>query len=451
MKDFSNKKEVSFRKALSHFDGTALVVGSMIGSGIFFVTFNIAKQVPNPWLLLLVWALAGAVTIAGALSFAELSSTFPHAGGTYVYLKEAYGKVVAFLYGWTLFTVIQTGTIAAVAVAFAIALAKLIHCSTLLIKLMPAFVIWILTLINLTGIKEGAYVQNFFTTIKALALAGIVILSVAFTRGNWQNFCSNTPIHFSFDLLSHFGVALVAAFWAYDAWFNITFVAEEAKEPEKILPFSLFWGTLITTLLYVLVNVIYVYLLGVKGILASQVVGVEAGAKLFGNLSGIVINIIILFSTFGCINGILLAGARVYYAMARDGLFFSSLLVLHPRWCTPVPSLLLQGVWATVLAVSGTFENLFTYVIFGSWIFYLLSIGAVIVLRYKKPDINRPYKVPFYPFLPFLYLLFGTVFTLNTLIGKPYESFIGLGIIALGLPGYWFWKKELGGVSKKVL
>jgi len=467
-----------FTRALGLLDATAVVVGSMIGSGIFIVSAETARHVGSPFWLLICWLLAGVLTVAAALCYSELAAMFPHAGGQYVFLREAYGRLAGFLYGWTLFMVIQSGTIAAVGVAFAKflgvfvpsvsngnVLAQVGGWKFSTVQLIAIIVIVFLTALNCRGIHTARFIQTTFTVTKVAALAGLIALGVlAFDKFNglapnlahfWraQDLADHTLS--GFPLLAVLGLAMVGALFSCDAWNNITFAGEEVKDAERTLPRSLALGTALVALLYVLTNVVYLLLLPLHGVkdgatllergiqfAAEDRVGTAAAQIIFGDAGAGIMAAAIMISTFGCLNGLILAGPRAYYAMARDGLFFKSAGILHPAVNVPVAGLVLQGVWAALLATSGTYSNLLEYVVFAALFFYVLTVGAVFVLRKKQPNLNRPYKVPAYPALPALYIVLALAIMLGQICLAPKYTGAGLLIILSGLPAYLFWRAK---------
>lgn len=492
----SEKNE--FTPTLSLLDSTTIVIGSMIGSGIFIVSSDMARTLGSPGWLLVAWILTGIVTMLAALSYGELAAMMPHAGGQYVYLKEAYNPMMGFLYGWTLFAVIQTGTIAAVAIAFAKFAGVIFPWCTpdmWILKigtfgpyvmpfgkmgpynvglnnqnLVAIISIVILTLINLRGLKGAKTVQNIFTFAKTLALAGLILLGIFLGRNaeaisaNFTNFWSTqwstSPLSTQgiglngLALLSAIGVALVGSLFSSDAWNNITFTAGEVKNPKKNIPLSLAYGTLIVTLIYVAANFTYLLVLPLHGTpdgvttlergiqFASQDrVGVAGASMVFGDSAAIIMALLIMVSTFGCNNGLILAGARVYYAMAKDKLFFSKVASLNNHK-VPHRGLYLQTLWASILCLSGTYNDMLDYVIFAVMIFYILTIGAVFILRKKRPDAERPYKAFGYPILPAAYILFAIAFSINLLFTKPQFTWPGLAIVLTGIPVYFLWAKK---------
>ena len=472
-----------FKHGLGLLDSTMIVIGSMIGSGIFIVSADIARTVGSPGMLLVVWLITGLITVTGALSYGELAGMMPHAGGQYVYLREAYNPLVGFLYGWTSFLVIQTGTIAAVAVAFARFTAVLIpglgEQNILLevfgLRISAAQVLAIacialLTFVNSRGLREGKIVQNVFTIAKTVALIGLILLGIIVGRNahaidaNLANFWSATWTHIAdgkivsveslsgFMLLAAIGASMVGSLFSSDAWNNITFTAGEVVNPKRNIPLSLAIGTGVVTLLYLLANVAYILVLPVFGspdatdllgrgvqFASSDRVATAAVTMIFGEPAAVIMAVLIMVSTFGCNNGLILAGARVYYAMAKDGLFFKKVGTLSER-SVPATALVVQGVWASLLCLSGTYGDLLDYVIFAVLIFYVLTVIGIFILRRKRPDIERPYKAFGYPILPGLYVLCASAIAIDLLIFKTTYSGSGLAIVLLGIPVFYVWK-----------
>jgi APA family basic amino acid/polyamine antiporter len=456
----SSTHETKLVKGLGLLDATTIVMGSMIGSGIFIVAADISRQVNSPGLMMLTWVITAVLTLLAALSFGELAAAMPRAGGQYVYLREAYGPMSGFLYGWTLFTVIQTGTIAAVAVAFARFTGVLFPAisSTQPVftlgplavrgeQLLAIAVILFLTWWNMRGLRQGAMLQNVFTIAKVGALLGFILLGLFFAReteataANFQNFW---PTDLSWTAaIPLVGVALVGSLFSSDAWADVTFTGEEVRNPERNLPLSLGLGVLTVSLLYIAVNWIYLSVLPFDAIQNAPAdrVGTAAAEQLLGPIAQQVMAIAIMIATFGCMNGLILAGARVYYAMSRHGLFFEKVGRLHPQTHTPNASLVLQGVWTALLCLSGTYSDLLDYVVFAVLIFYAITTGAVFVLRVKRPDMPRPYKVWGYPILPGAYIVCAVAISLLLLVYKPAYTWPGLGIVLLGVPVYIFWNR----------
>ena len=444
-------------------DATAIIVGSMIGSGIFIVSADMARTLQSSGLLLLAWVIAALMTMMAALSYGELASSMPRAGGQYVFLREAFGPLFGFLYGWTLFLVIQTGTIAAVAVAFAKFLgifSPWVSSSTVIVPLPWGYcissqhatailVIALLTWVNCLGLREGATVQNIFTAAKVGGL--LILVSAGLVRPSnpaavQANFHSMFPDSITLATAAALGGSLVGSLFASDAWNNVTFTGSEIVHAKRNLPLSLFIGTALVSLIYISTNLIYLRVLPLSVIASAPEdrVGTLAAQTLMGPSGMIFVNLAILVSTFGCANGLILAGARVYYAMARDGLFFRRAAQVSPRAHTPVFSLSIQALWASLLVLSGTYSDLLDYVIFAALLFYVLTVAGIFVLRKKRPDMNRPYKAFGYPVVPGLYILTASLVMLDLLLVKPRFTWPGLMIVLSGIPVYWVWSSRRG-------
>ncbi|GAB4127045.1 MAG: amino acid permease [Raineya sp.] len=446
---------MSFRKEIRLFDAVMLVSGTMIGSGIFIVSSDIAQKMQSSSGLLWVWLLTGIITIAGALSYGELAALMPQAGGQYVFLRKTYNPLLAFLYGWTVLAVIQTGTIAAVAVAFANFSGELlpfISKKNVIFEiggfkiasnqLLAIGVIWLLTFINAKGVKYGTLIQNLFGSTKIIALLVLLLIIFIFGRNaeaieanfgkywaipdamNWQNF------------LPLMAVAMIGSLFSSDAWNNISFAGDEIVNPQKTIPLSLAIGTGLVTLIYLLTNFAYLLALPLPQIQANDLVATTAAYNVLGKAGLLLVSILIMVSTFGSDNGCILSGARVYYAMAKDGLFFSALAKLNKN-DVPQNALLVQAIWASILCLSGAYNDLLSYVMFAVMLFYFLTILAIFILRKKMPDAPRPYKAFGYPFVPAIYLLLITTISILWLVKEPYTRY-GFLIVLTGLPVYWF-------------
>jgi len=442
-------------------DATTIVMGSMIGSGIFLVSADIARQVASPGLLILTWVVTAVLTLIAALSYGELAAMMPQAGGQYVYLREAFGPLSGFLYGWTLFLVIQTGTIAAVAVAFAKYAGVLwpaISGDRYVVRLgafgistqqtLAIAVLVLLSWVNIRGVRTGAAVQNVFTVAKTGALAALVVLGI-FAEGapgaaqaNFGDFWRGAS--WGFGAVRLVGVAMVGALFSSDAWNNVTFVAGEVRHPRRDVPLALGVGVGLVSLLYIATNLVYLKLLPLEAIQTAPEdrVATAAAAYLFGPAAVPLMAAAIMVSTFGCINGMALAGARVYYAMALDGLFFSPVARLHPTYRTPAVSLVVQCIWASLLTLSGTYSDLLDYVIFAVLLFYIMTIAGLFVLRRRRPSAERPYRALGYPVLPALYILAAGLIEVLLLIYKPMYTWPGLILVLLGVPVYRLWKRD---------
>lgn len=456
-----------FKPSLSLLDATMVVAGSMIGSGIFIVSADITRNVGSAGWLLVVWLVTGFMTLTAALSYGELSAMFPKAGGQYVYLKEAFNKLAGFLYGWSFFTVIQTATIAAVGVAFSKFTGYFIPALDIndenilfqlgVFKLYPAqivsiLVIALLTYINTRGINGGKAIQTVFTITKLLSLFGLIVFGLMMAakadvwNANWSNAWEMNKLSeggmiagvAGSAVLGAIAASMVGSIFSSDAWNNVTFIAGEIKNPKRNIGLSLFLGTLIVTLIYVAANVMYISVLPMNEIAFAKQdrVAVAAANEIFGNIGTYVIAAMIMISTFGCINGLVLSGARVYYTMAQDGLFFKQAGTLNknavPQW-----ALWAQCVWASLLCLSGQYGDLLDMISFVVVLFYVLTIIGIFVLRAKRPDIERPYKAFAYPVLPIIYIILGLTFCFFLITMKPLYAGIGFGIVLLGIPVYY--------------
>lgn len=463
-----NKNKISSQigliRQLGLFDSSMVMVGIVIGSGIFLTTGIMAKSIPSGGLILLAWLVGGLLTLAGALTYAELGAAMPEAGGQYVYLREAYGPMAGFLFGWILFLVYMTGGIAALALAFAeyigyffpylgtnhiivtldIPLLKgSLHYSLSAGQMIGVSVIILLSIVNFIGVGLGKSIQNVFTVIKIGTIAAIIILGFAIGKGTPPELAMD-PAGMSFgSIIIGFGVALVAVAWAFDGWNNLNFVAGEIKNPRRNLPLALILGTLGITFLYVLVNYIYLYALPMQETIGVVRIAEKATGALFGSSTGTLISALVIVSVFGSLNGSILVGPRVYFAMAKDGLFFQKVAHVHPRFRTPGFSILIQAVWASLLTLLGTFEQILTFAMFIAIAFWIAATAAVFTLRKKRPDLPRPYKTWGYPVVPAIFIIASTGILLNTLIEKPVEALAGILLTALGIPAYFYWKQHL--------
>ena len=436
------QKPPSLERVLSLLDATMINVGGIIGSGIFMVPATVAFFTGSTSLFFLVWILGGIVSLFGALSVAELGAAMPQAGGQYVYLNEAYGPIWGYLYGWSAVAVINTASIAAVGVAFSEYLGFFFPISDASIKGIAVGTIVLLTIINIVDVKSGARFQNLFTLSKLGAIFGIILLGLVMEGGTNQNLSpifSDKPF---IGLIGPLGLAMVSVLWTFDGWIFITYVAGEVKNPGRNIPLSLIFCMLIVVSVYLLLNYVLLFILGFTGMNGSELVVSDAASVFLGNKGAAVVTLIILISLIGANNGFVLSSARINYAMARDKLFFNQAAQIHSRFKSPANALIIQCVWACLLTFTGTFNQLITYIIFTSWIFYGMSAGAVIILRKKKPDMDRPYKTPAYPWIPIIFIFFAIFLTINTIMEAPRDATIGAGIILAGLPLYYYWKKN---------
>ncbi len=442
-----------------------IVAGSMIGSGIFRKPATMAGQLMSPEILILVWIIAGIVTFIGALTNAEIAGMIDATGGQYAYFRKMYGDATAFFYGWSILAVIQTGSQAAIAYVFAEYLGyflKYPHLPQSIqnfsiyipvvgsihpfiefgTKAVAILCILFLTIINYLGVLLGGIVQTIITFIKIASIIILSILLFSFGHGSFSNVYTNfsIPQNITQNIFVLIGLALSGAFWAYDGWNNVTFVAGEIKQPQRNVPRALLFGTLIVMGVYVLINIAFLYVLPVNVMAKSPLVAASAANVIFGSNGASIISIAVIISTFGALNGSILSTARVQFAMSRDNLFFQSIGKIHPKFHTPHISLVVQGIWSCVLVMSGTFDTITDYVIFAAWLFYALGAFGVFVLRKKMPGTARPYKVWGYPYVPAVFVVFSALFLFNTIISDTSEAAMGLFLILLGLPFYFYWK-----------
>jgi basic amino acid/polyamine antiporter, APA family len=420
----------------------AIAVGGTIGSGIFIVPRDVALQVQSPVLMFIVWIVGGVLCFFGALALSELGAMYPHAGGIYVYIREAFGDLIAFLYGWALFLIMDSGSIAALAVAFSTKYLPYFFPLTLVqSKLVSVALIAVLAGVNYIGVRWGAILQNILTVIKITAIIIIAVVVFIVAQGDFVHYTAPASPPFSFNLVGKFGIALVACLWAYKGWESTTFSAGEMKNPERNLPLGLLIGTVLLIFLYLLANTAYLYVFPAEYIAHSNRIAADTMNTVAGPIGASFIALLILFSITGAANGDILTGPRVYFAMARDGLFFKKIAEVHPRFLTPHVSIIVISAWSALLSISGSFEQLFTYVVFGIWIFMGMAVAAVLMLRRKNPDAVRPYRTWGYPYSCILFILAAAFIAINNIIQAFWNSMAGLVIIALGLPAYWYWKR----------
>jgi APA family basic amino acid/polyamine antiporter len=460
---------VSLKRALSLTDAVLLVIGGVIGSGIFITSNAVAAALPSPFFFLGIWVAGGVVCYMAAVAFAELGAMYPEAGGQYVYLREAFGEVAAFLYGWLMFVAGSTAGISTLTVGFADYLGQVLPFGTKTVVLTTPGFTWKtgqfisspwhltrgdlvavgaivgLTAINVVGVKRAANFQNVSTWLKYGALAVFVALGFAIGRGSAAHF---HPLGIRqafaggmYPLLSAAGVAFIAVFWCYDGWVYVSWAAGEIRDPERNIPRALVIGLAGIVMIYVLLNVVYVYALPVSEIAQHETIGQAAAQTLFSASAAFWLSAVIAIACLGAACSNTLAGARVVYAMARDGAFFHRMGEVHPRYRTPAFALMAQGALACVFAVSGTYDQLFTYTVFGMVLSYVATVVAVFVLRRKQPDRPRPYRCAGYPWLPGLYVLLIGGWIVNTVVQRPFEAVSCLVLMAMGLPGFWWWKR----------
>ena len=426
------------KKALTLYGLTMVAIGSCIGSGIFLTPSSIAEQLPSPSLMLFVWFIGGVVALTGALTFAELGGMFTGSGGVYVYLKKAYGDLVAFLYGWSIFTVITSGAIAALALAFARYVDFLIPLGENGKIIVAIIAIILVTLINIRGVKIAEYFASSFTTMKLLGILFIILIGLA-SYFSWSTFTPDFSIQTTES--TPFAIALIGVLWSYGGWHHASYLAGEAINPQKTIPKAMMLGALVVTITYLLINLAYIFLIPVSEMANSEAIAADAIGNYFG-WGGIFIAILIALSTFGTAGIYTLSAPRIYFAMARDGVFFNFLTKVHPVWRTPVNAILLQSAWAIVLLLFwGTFENLITYVVFMDWLFMTFAAASIFVFRNRMPDAERPYKTIGYPIIPIIFIVISIWFLVYTLVGKPEQAYAGLGLMTIGIIFYFFFKK----------
>jgi len=445
-------------RRLSLLDSILLLAGGIIGSGIFLTAQDVAGSTRTPSLFLGVWVLGMGITLLACFAFAEMGAMFPDAGGQYVYMREAYGEFVAFLYGWMIFTVSVGGTIAALGVGFAVYLGSVFpalaadrpllligHFTLTCGHLVAISAIAVQTLINIFGVHKGAVLQNIATWLKFAAIAAFVVLGALIGKGSWGHLSSALAIPAGANspgVLAGIGVALIAVFWAFDGWVYITWVSGEVKNPQRNIPRTLVFGLLLVGAIYLVINAVYLYALPMTEIVKSTAVAQSAGQALFSARAANWLGLVIALSCFGAMASCIMSGARVYYAMAEDGVFFKRLAKVNPRWHTPVASLVLQGIWSSALALSGKYDQLFTYVMFMMVLSYVLTVVALFVLRRKLPNAERPYRCTGYPWLPALYVALGGIWAINALWARPMEALAGIIIVLVGVPFYLYWRRE---------
>jgi APA family basic amino acid/polyamine antiporter len=446
-------------RRLGGFDATMVIVGDIVGIGIFTTTGLVADACPHPLWILAAWLGGGLLTLCGALTIAELGSALPRAGGEYVYLKETYGPLVGFLNGWTYLTVTSSGSIAAMAVALAgyvggwfpaLSATTELWCGPSVIgpvritmgQVIGVGVVLAFSAVNYVGLQAGRVLQDALTVAKLAAILAIAAAGLLFGRGSWSHFSGAAAGASAAGLLPALGVAASGVLFSYSGWFACTYVAGEIRQPERNIPRSLFAGTLIVTALYLAVNVAYLYALPVGALRGVVNVGEAAATSLFGRGAAAVLSATMAVTILSSINSVVLTSPRIYYAMARDGLFFRSIGAVHPRFETPTRAILLQAVWASLLVLTGSFGQLLAYVTVAMVVFSLLSAGAVIVLRWRRPDLRRPYRTPLHPWLPLAFIgAYGAILA-GLLASRPREALYGLAVVASGLPVYWLWSRR---------
>jgi basic amino acid/polyamine antiporter, APA family len=429
-----------FKRSLTLFDMTMIAIGGSIGSGVFLTPATIARDVVSPWLILGVWVLGGLITLTGALTFSEAAALVPGAGGQYAFLRQAYGGLVAFLFGWAYFLVVNAGGLGALSVAFATYLGYFVPMGPVGTKVAAVAGLLMLTCVNVVGVKAGAIFSDVFTGLKLAGIAGLVAVGLFMGSAHTTDF---TPTIGALPkgLWSTLALGMVGVLWSYGGWQHATYASAEVKDPQRTLPRAMIMGTLAITVIYLAANVAYMFLLSPAQMAQSPTVAADAVATVLGPVGGSLIAITIFISTFGVVGIYTLTAPRIYYAMAADGLFFKRVAEIHPRFHTPAFSIIVQSLWAVVLILFwGTFDKLISYVVFTDWIFFALGGASVIVLRRTMPNAPRPYRVPGYPFVPLFFVGTSTWFVAMTLVQKPAQAWAGLLFLGLGVPVYYAWK-----------
>jgi APA family basic amino acid/polyamine antiporter len=448
----------SLQRVLGLWSAVSIVIGTVIGSGVFLVPSTMIRYVGSVEKLFAVWIVAGVLSLFGALTYAELAAAMPEAGGEYVYLRAAYGPFWGYLYGWTQFWVGKSGSIATLAAGFYTYLTAFypaLGASVVTLpwhigpggslleihygQLVAIGVILMLAVVNYVGVKSGGNLQVFVTCLKMLLIAGIIVVGLASGKGDFSHMQAHIPSAAGF---AGFFAAMVSALWAYDGWNNVSMVSSEIRNPQRNLPRALVFGTTAVIATYLLINVAYFYVLTPAQVAASHRVAADMMHSLYGGIAASAVTVAVLISIFAALNGSILSGARVPYAMARDGLFFRAAAGVHPKFHTPGGATIMLCVWSCVVVLSGWYDDLYNFVIFGSWILYLLTTLSVFVLRKKYPDLARPYRTIGYPFVPVLFVCVAAMLLFSTVQTRPRESFMGLGLMAISVPFYFYWKRR---------
>jgi basic amino acid/polyamine antiporter, APA family len=439
------------RRILGLWDLVLMIVGTVIGSGIFLVPGAVLRAVGNSVpMALAVWLAGGALSLLGALTYGELSAMKPQAGGLYVFIRDCYGPFPAFLFGWTMFFVISSGSIATLAVAFGNYLGEFVQLSALAIKNVAILMILVITVVNVLGTRQSANLLNVTTTIKVGAI--LAVGTVLLIRGTYSALGGATSENHGAPGIVGFGLAMISVLWAYEGWQYVTYTAGETVNPQRIFPLAFLIGTGALIAIYLFANLGYVAALGASGVSESTRVAASALGAVVSQGAGKLVAVAILISMFSAANAIILNAPRVYYAMAKDGLFFDSMSRIHPRFGTPALAVCAAGMWSAILAASGTYEQLLTYVVFIGWIFYALAAAALFVYRKRWPDLARPYRVPCYPLTPIAFIVAALALVGNTIVTQPLRAAIGLGIVWLGAPAYFFWRRGDGNrITRKLV
>jgi APA family basic amino acid/polyamine antiporter len=450
----------SLQRVLGLWSAIAIVIGTVIGSGVFLVPSAMIRYVGSVQSLFVVWVVAGLLSLFGALTYAELAAALPEAGGEYVYLSEAYGPFWGFLYGWTQFWVAKSGSIATLAAGFYTYLTVFTPVLATTVCTVPLHIgprgslleihygqliaivlILLLAGVNYVGVRSGGNVQVIVTVIKMLLIGGLVLVGLFSGRGDFSHFTMHVS---SVGCMAGFFAAMVSALWAYDGWNNVSMVSSEIREPHRNLPRALIFGTSAVIATYLALNISYFYVLTPAQVASSHRVAGDVMLSLYGNAASRAVAVAVMISIFAALNGSILSGSRIPYAMARDGLFFHYAAAVHPKYKTPGNAMILLSLWSCIVVLSGWYDDLYNFVIFGSWILYLMTALSVIVLRRKRPDLPRPYRVIGYPLVPVLFTGVAALLLVSTIQTRPRESLMGLALMGLGVPFYYFWKRRVG-------
>lgn len=425
-------------RALGLWDSVSLIMGIMVGSGIFLMAGSIALEIDSLWVVLAVWAFGGLLSLCGAVALSELGAALPEAGGLYVYLTRAYGRKVGFVYGWSVMALIHAGGLATLAAAIGLHVGPIVGLSGPQQKLLQLACLAVFVVINCLGVSVGKWVQNALTIAKVAGLA--IMTAFLYSAGSAAVLERHLGAPSSTLSIASLGVALVAVLWAFDGWHFVSFAAGEVKQPSRNIPRSLIIGTSLTLLIYLLVNFAYYLVLPPEAIRRNHRVAAAAVEHAFGSGAGLLISLLISVAILGAMNGIMLGASRVIFAMAQDGLFFRGFARLSPRFRTPVVAIIAQGVFAAAFTLAGSFQQLFTSYVFTSWIFYGLAVGGVMVLRYREPELERPYRCPLYPVAPLFFLVATTAIVISTFVAQFWQALLGVGLILLGLPLYFLFR-----------
>jgi amino acid transporter len=431
----------SLRRVLTHWDAAALIVGIMIGSGIFATPPDVVASLDSFGPMLSVWILGGLLSLSGALVYAEMATLFPRTGGVFVFIRQTYGRLPAFAYGWSALLITYPASIAAIAIVFAAYLARLMPGLEPLRPWVAASLILFLSGLNILGVILGARIQRVFTATKVAALVSLVLIAITSAAGQWENFIPLVTTPSGGWSMSGWALALVAVMWTYEGWAEAPTLAGEVKDIRTDLPRALITGTLLVTAVYLLVNCAYVFVLSIPGIAASDSVAVDMAARTFGSYGALFVALLVVVSTAGSVNGSVISSSRVLFAMAGDGLFFRAVGRVQPRFKTPAVSIMVLGVTSAAYCLLGTFQEVMRYFVFNAMIWFSLVAVALIILRHRRPDAERPFRVPFYPFTPIVFIIVALGLASQLLIDNTRDALVGLGLLALSLPVYFLWRR----------